>query len=128
MIKITPVYQAEPGVKGGGTYKYYGRITDRKTVNFRHIASVLSRRTTMSTADMAAAIEGFREIIAEELLEGNSVKLDGLGIFSLSVRTEGVNDASELNKNKVRDVKLQFRPDPEIKQMLKTASFQFVQQ
>ena len=125
MIKITPVYHAEPGVKGGGTYQYYGRMTDRKMVNFRYIARILSRRTTMSTADVAAAIEGFREIIAEELLEGNSVKLDGLGIFSLSVRTEGVNDPSELNKSKVKDVKINFLPDAELKKRVKTAEFHF---
>ncbi|MBE0651707.1 MAG: HU family DNA-binding protein [Bacteroidales bacterium] len=125
MIKIIPAYHAEPGVKGGGNYKYYGRISGRKQVNFRQIANTLSRRTTMSSADVAAAIEGFREIIVEELMAGNNVKLDGLGIFSLSVRTDGVEDPSKLNKTRIRDVKIQFRPDPELKDILKTAEFQF---
>lgn len=126
MIKIVTAHHAQPGIKGGGNYKYYGRISGRKQVNFRQIANTLSHRTTMSTADVAAAVEGFREIIVEELMAGNNVKLDGLGIFSLSVRTEPVDEPSKLNNTHIRDVKIHFRPDPELKVILKTADFQFV--
>lgn len=125
MIKITPAYHAEPGVKGGGTYKYYGRISGREQINLKHLAQTLSERTTLSTVDVIAALEGFREIILEELLEGRNVKLDRLGIFSLSVRTEGVDDPSKLNKTKVKDVKINFLPDPELKKRVKTAEFHF---
>ena len=125
MIKIVPVSVSQPGVKGGGKYRYCGRISGRKQVNFRQIASTLSRRTTLSTADVAAAIEGFREIIVEELMAGNNVKLDGLVIFSLSVSTEGVEDPRKLNKKHIRDLKIQFRPDSELKENLKAAEFHF---
>ncbi|MBE0651606.1 MAG: HU family DNA-binding protein [Bacteroidales bacterium] len=125
MIKIVTAYHAQPGIKGGGNYKYYGRISGRKQINFRQVANTLSRRTTMSTADVAAAVEGFREIIVEELMAGNNVKLDGLGIFSLSLSTEAVDNPSKLNKTHIRDLKIQFRPDPELKEILKTANFQF---
>ncbi|MBN2614309.1 MAG: HU family DNA-binding protein [Bacteroidales bacterium] len=128
MIKISPVSISQPGVKGGGTYKYYGRISGREQVSFRFLAKTLSQRTTLSTIDVVAALEGFREIIMEQLLEGNNVKLDGLGIFSLSVRTEGVDDPSKLNKSLVKDVKINFLPDPELKKQLKTAKFQFKRQ
>ena len=125
MIKIIPALLAQPGVKGGGKYKYYGRISNRKKVNFRYIANILSRRTTLNAADVAAAIEGFREVIVEELLAGNNVKLDGLGTFSLSLRTEGVEDLSKFNKTMLREVRIQFLADPELKESLKTAEFQF---
>lgn len=125
MIKIVPVLQAQPGVKGGGKYKYYGRISNRRKVNFRYIANVLSNRTTLNSADLAAAIEGFREVIVEELLAGNNVKLDGLGTFSLSLRTEGVEDLSRFNKNRLREVRIQFLAAPELKETLKTAAFHF---
>lgn len=125
MIKIVPACHAQPGVKGGGNYKYYGRISGRKQTNFRQIANTLSHRTTMSAADVAAAIEGFREIIVEELMAGHNVKFNGLGIFSLSVSTEGVDDPSKLNKTHIRDLKIQFRPDPGLKEILKKAEFRF---
>ena len=128
MIKISPVSISQPGVAGGGTYKYYGRITGREQINLNHLAKTLSERTTLSTVDVIAALEGFREIILEELLEGNNVKLDRLGIFSLSVRTEGVDDPSKLNKSKVKDVKINFLPDAELKKRVKTAQFQFKRQ
>ena len=125
MINIIPALLAQPGVKGGGQYKYYGRISNRNKVNFRYIARVLSQRTTLNAADVAAAIEGFREVILEELLAGNNVKLDGLGTFSLSLRTEGVEDLSKFNKAILREVRIQFLAAPELKETLKTAEFHF---
>ncbi len=125
MIKIVPVSISQPGVKGGGQHNYYGRISGTEQVGLRQIAAVLNSRTTLSSADVFAAVEGVREIIIEELMSGNNVRLDGLGIFSLSVRTEAVEDPSKLNKTHVREVKIQFRPDPELKGILKTAEFQF---
>lgn len=126
MIKIVPIYHAEPGVKGGGKYKYYGRITRRKQVDFRHIAETLSQRSTLSTTDMAAAIEGFKVIITEELLNGHNVKLDGLGIFSLSVKTEGVDEPAKLNQQAIKEIKVHFLPDSELKKRLKSAKFNFI--
>ena len=128
MIKITPVSISQPGVAGGGTYKYYGRISGREQVNLGQVAKTLSERTTLSTVDVIATLEGFREIILEELLEGRNVKLDRLGIFSLSVRTEGVDDPSQLNKSKIKDVKIHFLPDPALKKRVKTAAFHFKRQ
>ena len=125
MIKIIPALLAQPGVKGGGQYKYYGRISKRDKVNFRYIAKVLSRRTTLNAADMAAAVEGLREVIVEELLAGNNVKLDGLGTFSLSLRTKGVEDLSKFNKNMLREVRIQFLATTELKETLKAAEFHF---
>lgn len=125
MIKIIPVSISQPGVVGGGNYKYYGRISGRKQINLNQLAKTLSARTTLSAVDVIAALEGFREIILEELLEGNNVKLDRLGIFSLSVRTEGVADPSKLNKSKVKDVKINFLPDAELKKRVKTAELHF---
>jgi predicted histone-like DNA-binding protein len=113
-------------VKGGGNYNYCGRISGRDQIDFDRIADTLNRRTTLSRVDVAAAIEGFREIIVEELMAGNNVKLDRLGIFSLTVSTEVVDDPSKLNEKHIRDVKIRFRPDPELKRMLKTADFQVV--
>jgi predicted histone-like DNA-binding protein len=126
MIKIVPVSVSQPGVKGGGNYNYCGRISGRDQIDFDRIADTLNRRTTLSRVDVAAAIEGFREIIVEELMAGNNVKLDRLGIFSLTVSTEVVDDPSKLNEKHIRDVKIRFRPDPELKRMLKTADFQVV--
>ena len=44
-------------------------------------------------------------------MEGNKIKLDGLGTFYLSVSTEGVIDEKDFSANNVKAIHVRFLPD-----------------
>ena len=56
-------------------------------------------------------VEKFINCFEELLLEGNKIKLDGLGTFYLSATTEGVIDEKDFSANNVKAIHVRFLPD-----------------
>jgi len=60
-LKYTIIRQAEPGVKGGGNYKYYARACERSRATIDDLAGILQHRTTLSRADVMGVIVGLSD-------------------------------------------------------------------
>ena len=58
--------------------KYHIRINNNQVVDLQHIGEVLEKRTTGKMPDVMLVITGIRQIIKEELSQGNSVCIDGI--------------------------------------------------
>ncbi|MBR5930284.1 MAG: hypothetical protein IKZ93_09905, partial [Prevotella sp.] len=74
----------------------------------RHI----SKHGSIFTPDVVkGTIERFIMCFEELLLEGNKIKLDGLGTFYLSIETQGVDDAKDFTANNVKAIRIKFVGD-----------------
>jgi hypothetical protein len=58
------------------------------------------------------------------LHNGFSVKLDDLGVFSLSATSAGCASPEECTPHRVRAAKICFRADPQLKKNLKRVKFE----
>ena len=71
--------------------KYHIRINNRQVVDLDGLGRQLEQRTTAKMPDIMLVVTGLREIIKEELEQGNSVCLDGICRIEpiLGVKDEG---------------------------------------
>jgi predicted histone-like DNA-binding protein len=103
---------------------YYAVPVGSGMVGTREIAQRLSERSTLTSADIRATLIGLVEVMGTYLHEGYSVKLDDLGVFHLSVTSDGYASPEECMPHRVRAAKLCFRADAQIKKNLKHVRFE----
>ena len=61
------------------------------------------------------------DVVKEQLLEGKSVNIDGLGVFSLSAKSKGENVAKDVTAASVKSLRICFQANKELK-LQKTAT------
>ncbi|MFV0599742.1 MAG: HU family DNA-binding protein [Bacteroidales bacterium] len=79
------------------------------------MARDISEASSFTEADMIGALRGMSDIIITKLKLGYNVKLDGVGIFSLSLTSEGFNTAEECKPNRIKVRKITFKADRKLK-------------
>ncbi len=79
------------------------------------MARDISEASSFTEADMIGALRGMSDIIITKLKLGYNVKLDGVGIFSLSLTSEGFNSAEECKPSRIKVRKITFKADRKLK-------------
>lgn len=125
-LKYKIVQQAEPGVKGGGNYRYYLRATGRRLITIDELAQKLAKETSLSEVSVKAVLWGLSSAIPDLLLNNCSVELGDLGIFSVSLKSEPVATPEEATWRRVSDLKVNFRVGKKIQGKVKNAKFERV--
>ncbi|MBP1616385.1 MAG: DNA-binding protein [Bacteroidetes bacterium] len=105
---------------------YYARRIGGEIVSTREIAERLADRSTLSQADIRATLIGLSELIETYLHEGRAVKLEDIGVFSLSITSEGYASPEECTPHRVKAKRICFRADPQLKKNLKKVKFERV--
>ena len=121
-IKYKIISQAQPGIKGGGTYRYYASRKD-----LYDLSEILSKRSTLSPGDIAAVIIGLSELIPELLMENNTVELGDLGTFSLHLKSDAAAQPEEADYRLIKGLNIQFRPGTRLKAAIRNPSFRKLQ-
>jgi predicted histone-like DNA-binding protein len=125
-LKYKIVQQAEPGVKGGGEYRYYLRATGRQLISIDELAHKLARETALNEVSVKSVLWGLSSIIPDLLLNNYSVEIGDLGIFSVSLKSEPVATPEEATWRKIHDLKVNFRVGKKIQGQVKKARFERV--
>ena len=98
--------------KNNGFGKTYGRLVHQDTMNTSDLCRHMMKHGTIFTSDVVkGVVEKFIQCFEELLLEGNKIKLDGLGTFYLSINTEGVVDEKDFTANNVKAIRVKFIGD-----------------
>jgi len=106
--------------------KFYAiaKSTGEETV--RQLATEISKRNGLSTADVFAVLESFIDLVPERLAEGKIVRLGEFGSFSVSLSSEGVEKAEDFTAANVKSNSLNFRPGKLVQNALSTAEYKKV--
>lgn len=75
----------------------------------RQLIQIVSRRTGLKRADVAAVVEAFLAALQEKLLQGEAVTLRDFGTFSLSLRRP--RTARNLNTGETLQLPARLRVD-----------------
>ena len=98
--------------KNNGFGKTYGRLVHQDTMNTSDLCRHMMKHGTIFTSDVVkGVVEKFIQCFEELLLEGNKIKLDGLGTFYLSINTEGVATEKDFTANNVKAIRVKFIGD-----------------
>ncbi len=108
---------------GGSNRKprLHARVRTFGTTSTQMLAQVIKETTSLSTADVKAAIDALAEAMAFELTSGRRVHLDGLGYFSLTLSCPPIHSPKEVRAESVKVKNIVFRPDEEWKDRVRSA-------
>ena len=103
--------------------KYYPSIQSSGRMTLRELAEEASDRSTLTTADVMAAVESFLAIIPEALADGKVVELGDFGNFWLRFTSEGTESAKDVRGKHIRSLIPRFMPGKRFKNILDAAKF-----
>ncbi len=112
------------GALAGDKEQWHVRPTDNGTTTTDELFEYIEKATTLSRADLKAAVEALAAHMARQLSEGRRVHIEGLGHFAISMTgkiTTDQNGEPHLRNAAVRDIL--FRPDESLKGRLAATSF-----
>lgn len=83
------------------------------TVTTQALGEKISVMSSLTPGDVHNAFRCLPLVMKDELMNGNSVKIDGLGTFTLIARTrgKGVATAEEVNPSQITTLHCQFTPE-----------------
>ena len=111
----------DPRVPNSPKRYYPHLITLGQSVNLKYIAQKMQERSSLSIGDIKSVIQNFVEKMKEQLLEGKSVNIEGLGVFMLAARSKGAELAKDINANSIDSVRIFFQANKELR-VTKTAT------
>ena len=105
-------YQAHNSKNEAINGKWYGRIQADETLTTNDLCKHIQKHGSIFTSDVVkGVIEKFVSCFEELLLEGNKIKLGGLGTFYLSAQTTGADSESEFTADNVKSIRMRFLAD-----------------
>ena len=104
--------------------KYYAIPVRTGEISTRELATEISDRCSLTETDVRATLIALSNVMENYLHQGYSIRLDDLGLFSLSA-TSGAFDLTEACTPKfVKAKKICFKADKRLKENLKFISFE----
>jgi predicted histone-like DNA-binding protein len=116
-VKFTTVERGNPQ-DPTAPKKHYPLIQSKGKVTVQELAERAAEISTLSSADVAAAIEAFLTIVPDELADGNIVSLGDFGSFRLRTHGEGAATAEEVTARNIAKTLVTFNPGKRFKQVL----------
>ena len=121
-VKYNVVERGNPS-KPEEPKKFYPSIQSSGRLTLRELAEEAADRSTLTTADILAAVESFLAIIPKELAKGNIVELGDFGSFWLKTNSEGVEAAENVRADQISTVLPRFNPGKQFKRTLEVIIF-----
>ena len=103
MIKY--VIQAKRNPANPEQTKYYPQMAPSTPITLAQVVKRIEKRSTVSSADVKAVLDALQYEVVEALADGNSIRLNDLGSFRLTITANGVDSAAEAKKQGARLIK-----------------------
>ena len=102
---IKYIIQAKKNPQKKSEVKYYLQIAPSTPLTLTQIVKRIEKRSTVSSADVKAVLDALQSEVIYALESGNTVRLGDLGSFRLTLRSEGVDTATDAKKMGVQLIK-----------------------
>ncbi|WKZ39405.1 MAG: HU family DNA-binding protein [Anaerolineales bacterium] len=122
-IKFNVVQRGNPA-KPNAPKKYYPSIQSSGRMSLYELAEEASSRSTLTPADMMAAVESILAIIPEQLARGNIVELGDFGNFWLRTTSDGAEQAQDVRGDQITSLLPRFNPGKRFKRALRNVRFE----
>ena len=83
------------------------------TVATQQLAEVIAEKSSLTAGDVQNVVRNLMSVMREYLLNSCSVRLDGLGTFTMKActRGKGVESADKVSPNQITSLKCRFTPE-----------------
>ena len=84
-----------------------------RAVDAQQLAEVIAEKSSLTPGDVHNVIRNLMTVMRSQLLNSRTVRLDGLGTFTMKARTrgKGTEKAEDVNPNQVTALRCQFTPE-----------------
>lgn len=123
-IKYKVIERGEPGVAGGGTKKFYASANVTGEKSLAGLTRDIEKISTVSGADIRAALYALVDTMTGALSEGQIVRLGELGSLRVSISSEGKEKEKEVTPATIKQARVVFTPGKAIKEMLETVTYE----
>ena len=127
-IKYKLTQKGEPGVRGGGTKKWYATMATDGELTIDDLTKSIERFSALSEADLRGVIIALENVIQDALANSKIVRLEKLGSLYPGISSSGTDKKEDFNaKTNIRRTKVNYRPGKRISDAIKNAGFQRVE-
>lgn len=110
MIVYRLVKHSSNPMLAGSPEKYYPKVlTLKRSANLDFIAEKMREQSSLSIGDIKAVLQNFVEKLKEQLLEGKTVNVSGLGVFMLSAQSKGADTEQDFDDTLIKSVRICFK-------------------
>lgn len=105
--------QSQLQTKKGEKLWHLNLVKVGKVVNLQELAEMISEMSSLTPGDVHNVVRNLMTVMRRELLNSRSVRLDGLGTFTMTARTKGngVSKAEDVNPNQISSLICHFRDE-----------------
>lgn len=112
---MTLVYKARQSTlkSKDGKKKWFPQIVKvGKMITIHQMAGEIAKRSSLSPGDVKNVIDHLMDVMRIHLMDSHSVKLDGLGSFTVTAKANGtgVETEKEVNANQINGLRVRFTP------------------
>ncbi len=127
-IKYKLIERGEPGVKGGGTKKWYASVVTDGEMTIDELTKSIEKFSSLSEADIRGVIIALENVIQDALANSKIVRLEKLGNLYPSLSSQGVLRKEDfVAKVNIKATRVNYRPGKRISDTLKNAGFHRVE-
>jgi len=109
-----------------GKAMYYAVPVSSGIVQTKKLAFIISDRCSATEADILLVLNSLSSVMKKLLEEGKKVRLEDIGLFSLSVSSEGFETPEECIPKQVHAKRICFKADKTLKETLAKIEFEKV--
>lgn len=91
--------------------KYYGRIVNNGTISTEQLSSMIQENVSAKESDVYAVLKELKNAVHAAFADGHGVRIDGLGTFRPSFKSDGVEDPKKFTADNIRRGRVLFQPE-----------------
>lgn len=100
--------------------KWYATPQSATPLEEKEMVRIATKNTTLAPAELQAALDLLADFIPEQLLQGHTVVIPGLGYFRLSFKSKGADTVKDFNPAEmIYDERPVFVPDKKFRERIK---------
>lgn len=99
---------------------FHPRLISCGTIHTNELIEAAKERSSFSPADMKGVLQLLQDVMADYLMAGFQVDLDGMGIFSVSLKGKSVIQSEKIRSESILFKGVNFRASKSLKERLKT--------
>ncbi len=118
------VYMMGNPIKPEMPEKAYAKDQVNEVIEFsQFVKHIADHNGVFSRGTVKGVVSDTCECLVEQLLNGNKIKFGELGIFSLSLKSEGAENIKKFTSDNITDVNILFTPGEDFENLRSRATF-----
>ena len=104
--------------------KFYAIPVTERALSVQQFAKLATTDSALSSGEMLAALEFFGQTAMQQLLQGHSVEIPGIGTLRISFSSKGVDKPEQFNaRTMISNARIIFRPKPEVRNAIREGMY-----